>query len=93
MPCSDPGADAYENKQLRERLNKVTRYLCTVCNYLEKRYGCVPSHDVQAWWDQHKKDDQKRLAKEAESLRIEQLKQRAKSKLTKEEREALNIRE
>ena len=102
MGCRDEGraGEEYsrEARELKDRLDAVTRMLCGVLTQLETaepvKIGDLPT-ETQEWWSAHKTADAKRLATEAEVRRREQetadLRVRARAKLTPEERKALGL--
>lgn len=89
MPCSD-GGPSYDDlqRQARDR-DTVTRLACDRCKWLEKT-GEVPEW-AREWWESHKAEDRRRIQEDAQARREEQIRKRALSKLTKEEREELGL--
>lgn len=52
----------------------------------------VSRTDMEDWWKRHKVEDDARIEREKESMKKEQLKKDALSKLSKEEKEALGLK-
>lgn len=77
MPCmTDTTAED------RAALNNVTRMLCALCERSETTtIHAVPG--LTSWWNLHQANDEKRRKRE--------LRERALSKLTQEEKEALGL--
>lgn len=107
MPCQDYRdnvpvnfRDTAEYRELKKRLDKVTRLLCTVLTdwmadekRMEADSEAVVSHlpgkiannkELQEWWTEHQKSDREREKAEKEALVAS-----AKSKLTKKELQAI----
>lgn len=97
MPCLDPGGDAHYAHEVQQRLNKVTRLLCGLCNALtEARLDdefIAENQELAAWWAEHQQADAARLARELREQEKQDLRRAALAKLTEEERLALNLRE
>jgi len=102
MPCRDEGEPIYvDNPELKKKLDKVTRLLCSTMKELEAQgmwwtIKSIESGELKEWWEKHKKADAKREAKEVAKLeekkRKEKLRKEALSKLTAEEKKALKLR-
>ena len=83
MPCTYTGSLAGDrvhhaeesSKTARSELDRITSYLCAVCNYLEFTEGGtgalttledaatnshLPFYAIQDWWSAHKLDDLKK---------------------------------
>lgn len=94
MPCTYDGQ--IENPPELARLNEVTGMLCELIQTIETHNKNVVFSKIQltpktqTFWRQHKKLDKKR--QESEKIKKELIRRRAISKLTEEEREALNIK-
>jgi hypothetical protein len=102
MPCYDGGGAwpdyGPELRACHERLDNVTRLLCWTVGWLRSN-GQL--HVVQAmkdqnrelgrWIYQHDKDDAERQERELAQAKKETIRQRALSKLTKEERRELGL--
>lgn len=98
MPCRDDGAELYEerheNRQLRERNDKLAQMLCSLCSFLESnRYTHVFKYisGLSEWWAEHKRIDALRMAKEKAEREKVWLKNKALAKLTQEERQVLGL--
>ena len=75
MPCTyEPSQQEIEESFQRNalalykpKLDKLTRLLCEACNLIECEYGNLNcgSKELSKWWIKHKKEDTKRLKKEA----------------------------
>ena len=100
MPCESPGANALVSQAKTAKINHLTQMLCGLCEQidrpLELKDGPVmPSIDIvpnlQAWWTQHKLDDEERLTEQR--ARVDRADRRllALTKLTTEEREVLGL--
>lgn len=100
MPCRSDYDEDYTPKVINE-LDKVTRLLCNVMSILENKKldkqifsengGSKYREELKEWWEDHKKKDKIREKEEAERIKKEKIKDKALSKLTKEERKALNL--
>lgn len=103
MPCSDGGpslADeiAYRKdrqiKNMDKELEVRDSLLCSACRVLERiGYDFEENPRLSEWWDEHKKEDQKREKEEAKKrlnhqLAIE-LSKKPVSQLTKEDKALL----
>lgn len=68
MPCQDHQGEA-ENEQMRERVDKLTRMLCGLCQRAEQRdpkLGLLREDpELAQWWEEHKQADFKRKHLEA----------------------------
>ena len=92
MPCYDErSSPGYIYKENREKIDKLTRMLCTVLSSLPSTQVKSLNKEINDWWAKHQEWDRRRLATEAEARRKEELKRRAKAKLTEQERKALGI--
>lgn len=101
MPCTDDGVPFPPTSEEIAREKFVRRaepLLCSACRALERLgYDFDENPELSEWWDNHKKQDAKRL--EAERLAEEKLKWERKvindaldkpvSELTKEEKKLL----
>jgi len=94
MPCIyEPSSDEIRQPD-KDKIDSLTRMLCTVLNALHNRFGDalemldeVPTAEVKelnSWWKTHQELDRKRR---------EALRKTALSKLTKDEQEALGFYE
>ena len=75
---------------IEDKKSLLTRILCDICKDFEKNGISIEKHqDLVAWWRKHKEQDKKRSEVEAKvAARASALK-----KLTKEEKDALGIRD
>lgn len=102
MPCRD-----YNDCNTREiideamqpvkkKLDKVTRLLCETLKKVEgsaiETEVLLRGGELAEWWIEHKKQDAKRLAAEAEKRRKAKAKREALKKLNKEERQLLGLK-
>lgn len=74
-----------------KNLNSDTARLCSFLKTNSERNVKNFSLELQIWWRDHKKADEKREQQEKQSKEKLKLIQSAKSKLTKKEREALGL--
>lgn len=82
-----------------ERADEIVSALCEFCqtmNAENKQRIIYDAHSRQArdlanWWEEHQEADADRLAKEAETKRVDEMKHRALAKLTDEEKAALGL--
>jgi hypothetical protein len=88
MPCQSDYLD--EDPRGRKEIDKLTRLLCTCCQFME-RINRVPNIEVWEWWEQHKKADEARRLSELKDAKRERLRQQALNRLTPDEREALGL--
>lgn len=86
MPCRDGG---YTEEQIEENFNRkkiddLTAMLCSLCRWAaDNGYDWAQNPLLDRWWDEHKKEDDKReLAEKATSARIRMLKKTPAGKLT-----------
>lgn len=83
----------------QHKLNELVVMLCDLCTNLTNKQKDViiyngrnqTSRDLADWWDEHQKADRIRIKQEKALAKKKQLIKNAKSKLSPEEREALNI--
>ena len=103
MPCRDYDDDYRVRETLDEndrrnkvKLDKVTRLLCEALKKVEgtaiETEVLLKGGELAEWWVEHKKQDAKRLAAEAEKRRKTRVKRAALKKLTKEERQLLGLK-
>jgi hypothetical protein len=94
MPCRDYNDTPKGYGELSARNDKLARMLCRVLDTIEQEPGVVFDFgkEINAWWKEHKKQDE--LARKAQALQAERVRVavRAMKKLTKKEREALGLR-
>jgi len=105
MPCYDyyPQPTYVDNPETKERLDLVTRLLCSLCKRIESQgHGgddlITMDAELAEWWEQHKELDRKREAKEHRIKKLAAEKKKLKSRreeilagLSKEERKILGI--
>ena len=92
MPCYDErSSPEYIYKESTAKIDKLTRMLCTVLGSLPSTQVKSLNKEINDWWVKHQEWDRRRLTAEAETRRKEELKRRAKAKLTEQERKALGI--
>lgn len=91
MPCRGPDEEPWAiNSQQQEKIDKLTRMLCSASKSMELRD--VPmSREHKDWWRKHQEWDKKRLEQEREEKRKETLRKNALAKLTKEEKDLLDL--
>ncbi len=84
MPCMDDGRAAHEAhkalERMQDKLSRLTRILCGVCENVESRGNAVRglSGPLWTWWEDHKKEDKARVTEEKHSknLRTSELRRR-----------------
>ncbi len=107
MPCSDGGyhdspVQYRDNPEVKERLDRATRLLCSLCKLMSHDEMTHQTSELQVWWAKHQVEDQKREAAEikaqvkkkaAAAKKREKTKQRKAglAKLSSKEREALGL--
>ena len=100
MACTD-GGPSYEQIQTRRRISAA---LCAVLTVLEENGGLdsvfnladweeagFPEEWLRGWWADHKAQDERRRKREALDRARKAKADRARAKLTPEEREALGV--
>lgn len=67
MPCRcDDGPSFDETPRLKNQIDRLEEMLCSTCRVLEEqKFDFDKNPQLSKWWDKHKKEDEKRLAKEA----------------------------
>lgn len=77
-------------------LDRLTRWLCNICTDMPEWERQIllegkkhESRQLADWWEQHQKDDASHEQEDAETARLEALRDSAKKKLTREEIDAL----
>ena len=90
MPCSDGGPSREQIEQDARFHQTMTRLSCDRCRELEARDGKVPKWAAE-WWENHQAHDAQRLTEQAEARRQYQVRKKALSKLTPEERDELGL--
>lgn len=95
MPCHDYGIAEAHYDDCKRRKDDIVRMFCAVLSRLESE-GVVNSytHEVKGlpeWWEDHKERDRQRLAAEAAEKERKRLRRSGLKKLTKAEREALDL--
>jgi hypothetical protein len=91
MPCYDPRTNDCDGKlsaETIELINTLTRLSCEYCHQLEQHGIPVPLY-AKTWWEEHKRMDAEREAREEAEKRATILRMVALSKLTPDERQAL----
>lgn len=103
MPCMDGGPSVHE---VEREMREVSKMLCSVMRQIEAQKLDKPgrlaaggkpkpfiqmSPELATWWKTHKRFDKEREDREKELSRIEQLRAKARSKLTKLELKALGL--
>jgi len=100
MPCMDGGPPCGSSDDTQERLDKVTRLLCTLANATEDMgYGMINDFglskrekaEITEWLAEHNEADRKRLAREEKAKKQKDLKKNALAKLTAAEKKALGL--
>jgi len=69
MPCSDGGQSEYQSRidaeNRAKELEVMKEMLCSSCRVLEREgYDFDENPLLSKWWDNHKKEDEARVAKE-----------------------------
>jgi len=88
--------DRNYNQNTKEKLDKVTRLLCSVMTYLtpnDRKYLYSQSFgpELKKWWDSHQEQDRKRTREESIKKAKEEFKKKTLAKLTKEEKKILGL--
>lgn len=93
MPCSDGRDYGGESRELQRRVDELTQILCLVGKWADgdSHHTTNMPYSFRVWWSEHKKVDARRREQEKQQNRRAILAQRAKEKLTREEREALGL--
>jgi len=100
MPCTDGGAPYDTDNSVQERLDKVTRMLCTLANATEDQgFGMIndfgiprkDAKEIREWLAEHNEMDRERREAEESEQREAKLKKDALKKLTAAERKALGL--
>lgn len=95
MPCTDYQSDLDNYTNIKNKLDKTTRLLCSLCSKLtnQELFNHILSNDEELakWWSKHQVED--RLSKQLKEKqeRIKKQKERALAKLTPEEKKLLNL--
>ena len=90
MPCqSDYGDEIY----YKSKCDQLTRMLCDVCKKAESitDHEWLFTSELRAWWDDHKKADAERNAREDAKAEENRKKRVALDKLTHDEMKLLGI--
>ncbi len=92
MPCRDGGPT--EADLVRERLDEVTRLLCSTLKLIEKedtllRLEVRDLPGLATWWEQHKKED--RIREEREERYLLQERKRLKKEMRDNAQHLANI--
>jgi len=95
MPCRDDGyeiSDKEYREGLRKQVDSLTDSLCSACRLLEQKnlLEKLPTK-VREWWEEHKKADLVREARERAEKAQQALKEKALAKLTQAEKRALGL--
>jgi len=72
MGCNDSGQppsgwsyhDDEKIREMKARLDSVTALLCESCRNMEAEGGLYNVPGLKEWWEQHKTDDERRVAAE-----------------------------
>ena len=91
MPCSDYPSDADLARDAINRLNKnLEPLLCEACGILkDAKLTSNMSAALRKWWKKHEREDRERRKQEQEQETLKKLADKAISKLSSEEIEAL----
>lgn len=100
MPCSD-GGPSYEQTQEPRRVAAV---LCGILTHIEAKMKLdvflagldweeigITQAWAEGWWAEHKAEDVRRRAWEAEANRVAEIRAAALNRLTPDERRALGV--
>lgn len=100
MPCQDYGSNwninnDYEVSVLKTRADMLARIACKAMTELERNgmqdFLLLKDNEVREWWEQHKIDDARAAAEQAEKRRLTKSKKEALAKLSAEERKLLGV--
>jgi hypothetical protein len=96
MPCIDEMAEEQSRRETVTNLHERTRMLCGLCGAIEANFSLLVRSDLldkvpglREWWAQHKKDDEKRLARERQQRKEAIDRKREKLEVVKAELEEL----
>jgi phage gp46-like protein len=102
MTGSAAGDMQLANEQLYKERELLRNMLCGLCTRLERRsltdVSWLPDminedEVLKVWWENHQREDQRRDAQQMADKKRDDLAKAAREKLTREEREALGIRD
>lgn len=92
MPCTVEGS--YTDS---ENLGIITQMLCYVCTRFDSgdswKQTLKDNLQLRKWWEEHQKEDEERIKKEAKDKDTLKLRKKALEKLSAKERAALGLNE
>ncbi len=104
MPCRDWVADEEDRQVAREEHEILETGMCAVLTVLENSNqfedmmatidwdeAGISRWKLEKWWEDHKKKDAKRRAEAEKAARASELRKKALSKLSYEEKKALGL--
>lgn len=90
MPCSDGGPNYSDYVAAEREAKKLREMLCEACGIVkDAKLTTNMSAPLRKWWRKHEREDRERRKREAEKAALKKLADKAISKLTSEEIEAL----
>jgi hypothetical protein len=95
MPCSDGGPVYHDDPETKQRLDKVTRLLCGLCQSLKNQGlddDIYTTPELGDWWDNHQEQDRVRLECERKEKEEKEAKLKALAKLSPRERRLLGLK-
>ena len=104
MPCNDWSNNNVKEVVVFSNDPKTAAILCAAFKYIEKHSSVnafllhtkweeqgVSQHAARKWWEDHKKKDEARKARERKAELLRKKKEEAMKKLTAEERKILGL--
>lgn len=90
MPCSDGGPSVSDYMQKNKEIDRLRALLCEACGIVDDaKLKVNMGLSLRKWWRKHQREDAERQAREAEKAKLKKLANKAISKLTTDEIEAL----
>jgi len=97
MPCSDGGYDYNDGREEVQKIHKLTRMLCALCELVESSSdfdnACEHIPGLVKWWNKHKEEDRLQRERERKAQEVYEEKLRAYKRLTPKQRELLGVKE
>jgi len=90
MPCHDAGASEQAATELRDKVHRLTRMLCGICQR-SPRLDMIQVDGLSKWWDEHQAKDRSRESEERAAREKLMLIRKGMDKLSTEEARALGL--